>query len=235
MLPKYLKRDCHRFREMISPYIDGRITQDEKQALESHLASCHECRQELESLRNTVGLLHRLPHAEVPRSFTVIESKPAAVPSIFGRLCWASAIAALIVVLLSAGDLLHIYPEKSARPSEQLAITASATHTPNFSMTQKGLGLSSGGTLPEDISKSSSQDMAIPIPSPAAGDPEIPTMAPGPVGEENNTAVSTEAANKGHRWPVRQIELAVLGVAVITLSAVIIVWRRGERLSAKGG
>jgi len=233
MVAKDFKRDCRRFREIMSPYIDGRITQDEKQALESHLASCHECRQELESLRSTVGLLHRIPEVEVPRSFTIVESKPAAVPSIFGRLCWASAIVALVLVLLSAGDLLHIYPEKSTGPSKQLAITATATPAPNFTMPQQGLGLT-GGTPPEDISKSGLQNMANPTPSSAGSALENQTTLSGPVSAENNSATSTEATNKSYRWPVHQIELAVLGVAIVTLSAVIIVWRKGERLSTKG-
>lgn len=239
MIPKYFKKDCHKFREIMSPYIDGRITQDEKQALESHLASCHECRQELEALRTTVKLLHRLPQEEVPRFFNVVESKPVAVPYIFRRLCWASAIAALILVLFSAGDLFHVYPEKSTKPSEQLAITLSGTISPtiapNFFMIPGDSALSQDGTPPQDIPKSSSQDKTTPIPSTAADDMEIPTTAPDTVPAEEDTAVSTESTKEGYRWPVHQIELAILGFAVVLLSAAIIVWRKGERSSTQGG
>lgn len=235
MIPKYIKKDCHRFREMISPYIDGRITLGEKQALESHLASCHECREELESLRTTVGLLHRLPMAEVPRSFTVIESKPAPAPSIFGRLCWASAIVALVLVLLSAGDLFQIYPEKSPGSSKQLATTFSATATPDYFSIQQGIGLTLRGTLPPDASMSGSQNLTTPIPDPAGGVLDVPTKVAGSGSTENNTPVSTETTKEGYRWPVHQIELAVLGVAIIMLFAVIIVWKKDKRLSSKGG
>jgi hypothetical protein len=230
MIPKYIKKDCHRFREMISPYIDGRVTQDEKQSLESHLASCHECREELESLRTTVGLLHRLPQVEVPRSFTVVESKPATAPSIFGRLCWASAVAALVLVLLFAGDLFHVYPEKSTGPSKGSAVTIIATPPPNFTVPPDGVGLK--GTLPPDITL---PNMPNPTPNQEATALDNQTTLSGPVTSESNKATSIEATKKSYRWPVHQVEFAVLGVVVVMLFAVVIVWRKDKRLSSKGG
>jgi hypothetical protein len=49
------------------------------------------------------------------------------------------------------------------------------------------------------------------------------------------TTAGTEAAEGGYRWPVHQIELAVLGVVAVMLATTIMVWRRGARSSIKGG
>jgi hypothetical protein len=246
MLRKFLKGNCNRFRGMISPYIDGRITKAERQSLESHLASCEKCRQELESLRTTVGLLHRLPLAEVPRSFTVVETKPAAVSAVFGRLCWATAIAAIVLVMLSAGDLFHIYPEKSAQPSETPIVAANQTpesrgaalstpaptSAPALTIPPKGGAL---GTPATDISKPSAQNVPTTVPSPAPGTLAVTSPSPVPGGTETNPTAVAETAKEGYRWPVHQIELAVLGVAVVMLAATIIVWRRRVQPSIKEG
>jgi hypothetical protein len=238
MLPKHINKDCRKFREMISPYIDSRLSQDEKKALELHLVSCRDCREEWESLHKTVGLLHRLPQVEVPRSFTVVESKPAVAPSVLGRLCWASAIVAMILVLFSAGDLFQIYPEKSNGPSPQVAVTITATptstSTPNIPII--GGGKIGGGPLEGTPTPEASRIAGLGptlIPGQTDNVP-APTAAPSPVPAANNTAASTEANKEGYRWPVHQIELAVLGIAIIMMAAVIIVWRRGERSSTKG-
>lgn len=246
MLRKFLKGNCHRFREMISPYIDGRITEAERQALESHLASCQGCRQELESLRTTVGLLHRLPLAEVPRSFTVVETRPAAVPAVFGRLCWATAVAVLVLVVLSAGDLFHIYPEKSALPSEVSIVAASPTPesqestrsaaapspAPMPTIPPEGGDKALGGTPAPDVSNGQIV-VTTPTLSPEAGASEGPVTMFG--GGVPGTTAGTEAAEGGYRWPVHQIELAVLGVVAVMLAATIMVWRRGARSSVKEG
>lgn len=44
--------NCQRISEYLSGYLDGELTQQDRQRIEIHLESCHECRQSLEELRN---------------------------------------------------------------------------------------------------------------------------------------------------------------------------------------
>jgi len=237
MLWKFFRGNCHKFRKMISPYIDGRITPAEKQALESHLASCQGCRQELKSLQATVGFLHRVSLETVPRAFTVIEAKPVTAPTVLVPLRWATAVAVLALAVLFAGDLFHIYPEKSSPSSEtpimavnptlQSQETASPTPTSDYlsklGASQQGGDKALEVTPTPAISGSQSPEAIVPAPRPGVAPvtPAVPTPASGEaVG--NTTAI----AEKGYRWPVRQMEFAVLSVAVVMLAATITVWRR---------
>ena len=67
---------CRKVRGMLSEYIDNRLDSENKSLVERHLETCEACSKELESLRMTVQLLHRVPEVSVPRSFTV--TAPAA-------------------------------------------------------------------------------------------------------------------------------------------------------------
>jgi hypothetical protein len=58
--------DCTEFRELISPYIDNEITQDERNAFEQHLRQCSKCRHEYEGVRQTVELCHGLSLEDPP-------------------------------------------------------------------------------------------------------------------------------------------------------------------------
>lgn len=57
--------------ENLSAYVDGRLDDAERAAVEAHLAECESCRSELESLRQTVALLRRVPEVAAPRSFAI--------------------------------------------------------------------------------------------------------------------------------------------------------------------
>jgi Putative zinc-finger len=60
---------CADVREQLSLLLDDALTVAERQALETHLAGCGECRRELEQLRGTVGLLRHLPPVHAPAGF----------------------------------------------------------------------------------------------------------------------------------------------------------------------
>ncbi len=59
----------------LSAYLDGELTERERQRLGRHLALCLDCQRELAELRNTVALLRQAPLRPVPRAFAL----PAAV------------------------------------------------------------------------------------------------------------------------------------------------------------
>ncbi len=57
---------CPHARELFSAAVDEALSPDERAALDAHLASCAECRRELERLRGTVGLLRAVAPARAP-------------------------------------------------------------------------------------------------------------------------------------------------------------------------
>ncbi len=102
---------CRKVRGMLSEYIDNSLNSENKSLVERHLQTCEACSKELESLRMTVQLLHRMPEVSVPRSFTVTVPQPrresAFGPSSLRWLRPATAFVAVALVVLLMGDFLH--------------------------------------------------------------------------------------------------------------------------------
>ncbi len=59
----------HLTTEQLSALLDEQLSNEERAACEIHLRSCLPCRSALESLRQTVALLHALPMPDLPRPF----------------------------------------------------------------------------------------------------------------------------------------------------------------------
>jgi hypothetical protein len=60
---------CHDAREQLSALLDDALAAAERAAIEAHLATCAECRRELDGLRETVTLLRRVPPVHAPAGF----------------------------------------------------------------------------------------------------------------------------------------------------------------------
>ena len=60
---------CHDAREQLSALIDDALGAEERGAVEAHLATCADCRRELERLRGTVWLLRAVEPARAPLGF----------------------------------------------------------------------------------------------------------------------------------------------------------------------
>jgi|GEM_PF-658421 len=136
--------------ESLSAYIDGELTPRERTRVEQHLKECPACAEDLRTLRQTVALLRELPVIPAPRSFAVrpqvAKLRPAPAPSAwgYGLLKGATAIAALLFVLLIGGDLaLHTFggtvvswapaapaPEAAMAPSYQADMEAAVEEAP---------------------------------------------------------------------------------------------------------
>jgi hypothetical protein len=61
--------NCHEAREQFSALIDEALDADERAALEAHLATCADCRRELQRFRDTVSLMRAAAPARAPAGF----------------------------------------------------------------------------------------------------------------------------------------------------------------------
>lgn len=109
MLLNLLRRLGHgRWRALLSPYLDGRLTPVQGRRLEEHLATCDRCQRQLAELRATVELLRSLPQEEVPRSFVLTPAMVPAVaptPPAYRMVPAGAAVAAVLLAFLLAADV----------------------------------------------------------------------------------------------------------------------------------
>jgi hypothetical protein len=110
-----LARILHRrTRRQLSPYLDGMLSEQESRRLEAHLAQCQACRDELAELRATIQALAELPLVKAPRSFALtaaprrIEAPRPASRRLELGLGLATAVAAFVLAIVAAGDLLGV-------------------------------------------------------------------------------------------------------------------------------
>lgn len=111
---------CQAFEEMLSAYIDGELSDADRQAVEEHLATCDSCKQALMEIRAVKIALQSLPQVEPPAELHVriMQNLKPAREGLFDRLShrvsgwtvrqWVpvAAAAMVLVVFLSAGGTL---------------------------------------------------------------------------------------------------------------------------------
>jgi hypothetical protein len=142
LLGKWRKPKHEWVEESLSAYLDGELTHAEKSRVEQHLQECQACAQNLATLRQTVSLLRELPEKRAPRSFAIrpatVKAQRAAAPPAwgYGLLKGATALAALLLVLLVGGDLATRFvgfPLASwgaGAPAEEIAMAPSMASAP---------------------------------------------------------------------------------------------------------
>jgi hypothetical protein len=120
--------------ELLSAYLDGMLEPREQKRIEARLGREPELRKQLDGLRLTVRALGALPKVEPPRNFIlspamVGERKPARPkrkPRTWPIFGWASAVAALLFLLVFGGDVFLVSP---AARNEPVNIVAKAPAT----------------------------------------------------------------------------------------------------------
>lgn len=103
----------HQFcQENLSPFLDKQLTPREQARVTRHLHECPDCRAELQSLRQTVAVLHAMPAVRPPRSFFIPASEGVRQRQVqrnrlaYGYLQFATAVATVLLVLVVSGDAL---------------------------------------------------------------------------------------------------------------------------------
>ena len=108
--------------DTLAEYMDGRLGAAARARVDQELASCADCREELEELRDTVSLLQQLPVEPVPRSFTMPappvqpasprEFAPMRMPRwVYAGAASAAAVVLAVLVSADATGLLEPTPQ----------------------------------------------------------------------------------------------------------------------------
>jgi anti-sigma factor RsiW len=117
-----------RVDELLSAYLDGMLTSDERLMLDARLRQEPALQKRLEALRLTVDALAHLPVVQTPRNFILSPSMVApARPAprrrqrrtwqVFG---WATAVAAVLFLLVFASDVFVVAPSLRSEPTQVL-------------------------------------------------------------------------------------------------------------------
>ncbi len=118
--------------ELLSAYLDGALTDEDRAALEARLQADADLRRELARLRATVELIHALPPLTAPRDFTLTR-QTARRPVIWLSTAFSAASAAAAVILLVIGGLLLTtsanQPLAAPSAAESIASLPTATVT----------------------------------------------------------------------------------------------------------
>lgn len=224
---------CCKIQGMLSEYVDNRLDSVKKSLVERHLASCEACSKELESLRMTVQLLHRVPEAPAPRSFaiTIPEVKHEGVlgPSSLRWLRPATAVATIVLLVLLVGDFLNVFEQETGTRGGEL-LNAPPEQTTTYSGVQGEGNLTDAGgneTVkvfltptpegPGNVSEGNVTEGNTSVEAPKTG-------ISGMQGPEGPSVAGSEAVS----WPLRQIEIA-MGVVVFSLAAMMVFVSRRRR------
>jgi len=172
------KSEEERRDELLSAYLDGELSERERERLETRLSQDPTLRAELRALHQTVAMVRELPQASAPRNFILSESmvrrrEPAPAPE--PRRAWAAplltaatTVVSLLFVVVLVGDLLLsgmggrvAAPEPMLQSEEAAPMVGEVTETREIE----------------------SEPMTSPMPPPAAS-PEMLEEAPDTAGEE---------------------------------------------------
>lgn len=123
--------------ERLSPYIDEQLQAKERARVEAHLSACSSCHKELQTLQWTRSLLRQAPPVPLPRSFVIREADlaprqtarrtPAYRRTAFA-LQWATALVAILLVVVVAGDVF--LGGRLAAPGNQQEVALLRAETP---------------------------------------------------------------------------------------------------------
>jgi hypothetical protein len=226
---------------MLSEYSDNRLDSENKSLVERHLETCEACSKELESLRMTVQLLHRVAEVQVPRSFTVIVPEPRR-ESAFGpaSMRWlrpATAIIAVALVVLLMGDFLHGFENNVRSNSGSGNATISGVQSAPSSVAEQQPMVAVPGVMGKmslATAKAVGYTNYTVLPSPPVSQP-IAQPTSTVLGNEGTTGARVAVGGEGGvGWPLRQTEIG-LGAAVFVLLGLMIYARRQRRKNVGAG
>ena len=194
-------RVSHATPDLLSDYLDQRLSPAERQRVDAHIQTCWGCRRELQGLQETVYLLRNTPVVPAPRSFALTASLVAAPPSTGLYLMGvrgALAVAVALVVVLVGDGLGLLGPSQPQVP----VISALEEPAPVISTSDSG---------PVE---------AVPV-DPGTTTPSEPVTVSAPATNASETGVGPEIAGATSSggpfelWPWEVGLLVLLGALVV--------------------
>jgi hypothetical protein len=91
---------CGRFRELLSPHLDGDLSTDEEKSLSEHLETCEACRMRLDELRAVVDVVRGIPAPDAPVGLATEVMAKIPRRRKRGKLLWLTPVAAAACLLL---------------------------------------------------------------------------------------------------------------------------------------
>ena len=231
-------RRHRRFREDLSAYLDGQLSERRQRRLEEHLAACPACGRELNELRSVVEAVKSLPTVPVPRSFAI---QPAAAPRVapapraslaFGAL---SAAALVVFALLLGGDLLtRPGGETLERELASEAMAPAAAELEEGAEADEATG-GPAEAMPAPETPAPAPTVAAPaeVPEPYASPPAEQEdrgaeLAPSPAITERAPAAEEEGEEGSGRTVLRALEVGFAGLFLVALGGAVWIKRRGD-------
>ena len=193
-------RHKHLSYDRLSEYLDGRLSADELARVDRAVAQCTDCREELESLRETRSLLQSLPQLELQRTFTFAAapvtghtgSPERARPAVFRVPGWAYAgaaavagIAAVLIVVTAGSDLW--FSGAAYESSGTIAMSAPASQ-----QASAPAQVSAAQALPEPTAAPAAASGEFPMAQAESAPPE-PASVPASPGDRMVTSESMAA------------------------------------------
>ena len=157
-------------RNLLSPYLDGEVTEDERSLVEQTLAASPELKQELELMRQMIAQLTALPRMPAPRPFTLSEADGQPVPPparrFFGLPLWFSGFAALATALVCVLAVGWVIFGAARQGDEQMIVLQSAATPVAETVTETtSAGEASGALSAEE--EATEEEEAAPAQAPA--------------------------------------------------------------------
>ena len=119
--------------ETLSEYLSGRLPPEEARRVDTHVDTCAVCRQELDSLGYTVGLMQRVPMV-LPRTTFVLSEAPVG-DSRRGPVSWlpgwtygaAASVAVIVFAVVLSADVAGLLAGDAATPAPVSPISSEDT------------------------------------------------------------------------------------------------------------
>lgn len=231
-------------RELLSPYLDGAVTADERARVDNALAQSAELRAELNSLRQTVQLMQSLPRVPAPRPFTLSAAEVGnAEPKkgFFRKPLWASltAVAAIALVLL-VGVVLFNRSPGSGQNNVQVALAPAAetmqeAAAPTETLPQTAFSAAAAEKSVESVT--AEIEMAAPPEQPAASALEtvvpVEKSAPQPMNAPAESVAG--AAPESTAPPAADMATARSGCDYLPTAPFLSVWQENPTLQSALG
>ena len=117
--------NCETLEELISAYVDGEVSEEERQTVEQHVASCASCRATLQDFSTAQTFVRTLPTFDAPQDFRQRVTERVERKSRFWMWNWTFvprfALGTIALLLISAGVLFWSLRQSPQNQIEQTA------------------------------------------------------------------------------------------------------------------